>query len=406
MKGNKKKPYDIETATGVSWVRKKRYRYLYQMACQKGVIRKAFQRMKRKKTKRHDIQKAEENLDEWVDKIQQIILNTKPDGWEVEHPELAFVPPKHKPMIIHECGKDRIIYVPTIEELWIQYVIVMILEPIILGGSYHHSYSSFPGRGAHKGKNALKRWIRSGKGVKYFAQCDIRHFYGHVQYRFVREKLARKIHDSFFLHLIDVCMMHFPKQLPLGFFLSQWMANFILQELDHSIKQELKILNYLRYMDNLTLGSDNKKTLRKALVFIRQWLGKIRLRLKTDWQIFRFEFTKRNGSVIGRAVKAMGWMFHRERTTLVKHTLLHISDIAQRLHRKKEAKTAFPVKLCRGMMSLMGYLKHSDTYGWYLERVKPFVNIRTIKRIISKTDKKEVHRNASGMEKRRVQCPA
>ena len=139
MKQSKKKQYDIEIATGKPWVKKKRYRYLYRMACQKEVIRKAFFRMKRKKKKRHDIQMAEENLDEWVDKIQQIIVNTKPEGWRVEHPELAFVPPKHRPMVIHECGKDRIIYVPTIEELWIQHIIVMILEPIIMGSSYHHS---------------------------------------------------------------------------------------------------------------------------------------------------------------------------------------------------------------------------------------------------------------------------
>lgn len=403
MKNKDLMKYDIEIATGKHWVKKKRYRYLYQMACQKEVIRKAFMRMKRKKKKRKDIQEAEQNLDEWVDKIQQIIINTKPDGWKVEHPELAFVPPKHRPMVIHECGKDRIIYVPTMEELWIQHVIVMILEPIIYGSSYHHSYSSFPGRGAHKGKKAMQRWIRSGKGVKYFAQCDIRHFYGHVQYKFVRQKLEKRIHDSFFLHLIDVCMMHFPDQLPLGFFLSQWMANFILQDLDHSIKQDLKIPHLLRYMDNLTMGADNKKLLRKAIVYIKKWLGKIRLRLKDDWQIFRFEYIRRDGSVTGRQVASMGWLFHRNRTTLARHTLLHISDIARRLHKRKEAKMRFPIRLCRALVSLMGWIKYSDTYDWYLQWVKPFVSIRTLKRIISKTDK-EVNKDASGMEKRGVQC--
>ena len=405
MKQSKKKQYDIEIATGKPWVKKKRYRYLYRMACQKEVIRKAFFRMKRKKKKRNDIQMAEENLDEWVDKIQQIIVNTKPEGWRVEHPELAFVPPKHRPMVIHECGKDRIIYVPTIEELWIQHIIVMILEPIIMGSSYHHSYSSFPGRGAHKGQKALQRWIRSGKGIKYFAQCDIRHFYGHIKWRIVRAKLERRIQDSFFLHLIDVCMTHFPTQMPLGFYLSQWMANFVLQGLDHALKQTMKVPHYLRYMDNLTLAGDNKKQLHKALEFIAQWIGKIRLRLKKDWQVFRFEFIKKNGKRTGRPVKAMGWTFHRNRTTLAKHTLVHISDMAQRLYKKREAHTAFPVKMCRGMMSLMGYLKHSDTYQWYLEHVKPYVRIRTLKKIISKTDKKEAKKNA-GVEQRRMLCPA
>lgn len=397
----KKKKYDIETAAGKPWIRKKRYRYLYQMACNKAVIRKAFQRMKRKKKKRRDIQTAAENLDEWVDKIQQIVINTKPAGWKVEHPEMAFVPPKHKPMVIHECGKDRIIYVPSMVELWIQHIVVMILEPVILGSSYHHSYSSFPGRGSHKGQKTVKRWIRSGKGVRYFAQCDIRHFYGHIKWPAVREKLERKIKDSFFMHLIDTCMMHFKTQMPLGFYLSQWMANFILQGLDHTLKQVLKIPHYLRYMDNLTLAADNKKILHRAVRYIAQWIGKIRLKLKRDWQVFRFEYAEKNGKMTGRPVKAMGWVFHRNRVTLAKHTLLHTAALAKRLRKRRDEKTAFPVKMCRGLVSLMGYLKYTDTYKWYLKYVKPCVNIRQIKRIISKTDKKEAKENA-GMEQRRM----
>ena len=165
--------YDIEKETGIPWKKKKSYRYLYTLACQKGVILRAFKRMKRGKSDRKDIQMVEEDLDGWVEKIQKIIQNTKPAGWKVENPELEFKPPKHNPVIIKEAGKTRVIYVPTMVELWIQHVIVLILEPIIQGSSYHHSYSSFPKRGSHRGMKAMKRWIQSGKGIRNFAQCDI-----------------------------------------------------------------------------------------------------------------------------------------------------------------------------------------------------------------------------------------
>lgn len=144
--------YDIEKETGIPWKKKKSYRYLYTLACQKGVILRAFKRMKRGKSDRKDIQMVEEDLDGWVEKIQKIIQNTKPAGWKVENPELEFKPPKHNPVIIKEAGKTRVIYVPTMVELWIQHVIVLILEPIIQGSSYHHSYSSFPKRGSHQGE--------------------------------------------------------------------------------------------------------------------------------------------------------------------------------------------------------------------------------------------------------------
>ena len=109
------------------------------------MIKKAFKRMRKGKTKRKDFQMAEENLDAWVKKIQEIILNTKPDGWQTD-PQKRFKPVKHNPVIIKEFGKTRVVYVPTMVELWIQHVIVMILEPIIAGSSYPMSFSSFPGR--------------------------------------------------------------------------------------------------------------------------------------------------------------------------------------------------------------------------------------------------------------------
>lgn len=76
--------YDIEKVTGIPWKKKKSYRYLYRLACREDVIKKAFKSMRKGKTKRKDFQMAEENLDAWVKKIQEIILNTKPDGWQTD----------------------------------------------------------------------------------------------------------------------------------------------------------------------------------------------------------------------------------------------------------------------------------------------------------------------------------
>lgn len=392
--------YDIEKETGIPWKKKKSYRYLYTLACQKGVILRAFKRMKRGKSDRKDIQMVEENLDEWVEKIQKIIQNTKPAGWKVENPELEFNPPQHNPVIIKEAGKTRVIYVPTMVELWIQHVIVLILEPIIQGSSYHHSYSSFPKRGSHRGMKAMRRWIKSGKGIRNFAQCDIRHFYDHAKYKFIRPKLLKRIRDVLFMHLIDVCLKWFPNKLPLGFYLSQWLANFLMQEMDYLIKCKLKIAHFTRYMDNFTMADDNKKKLHMAIIFIKQWLGKIRLKMKGDWQVFRFEFIKKNGKRTGREVSAMGWLFYRNRVIIRKHTLIHIARMARKLNKKKVEKKKYPLKLCKGFISLMGWITHSDTYDWYLMYIKPLISVRAVKRIISKMDK-EANKNAR-MENREL----
>lgn len=73
--------YDIEKVTGIPWKKKKSYRYLYRLACREDVIKKAFKRMRKGKTKRKDFQMAEENLDAWVKKIQEIIrIRNRMDG--------------------------------------------------------------------------------------------------------------------------------------------------------------------------------------------------------------------------------------------------------------------------------------------------------------------------------------
>ena len=192
--------------------------------------------------------------------------------------------------------------------------------------------------------------------------------------------------------------------MPLGFYLSQWLANFMLQELDYDIKCKLKIAHHVRYMDNYTLADDNKKKLHQALIYIRQVLGKMRLRMKSDWQVFRFEYTKKNGKKTGRCVSAMGWLFYRSKVLIRKRILLHVERIARKLHKKEENGQRFPLGLCRGFVSLLGWITHSETYDWYLIHIKELVNVRKIKRIISKMTR-EVNRHA-GMEKGTLQRAA
>ena len=168
--------------------------------------------------------------------------------------------------------------------------------------------------------------------------------------------------------------------------------------------RKLKIAHHVRYMDNYTLADDNKKKLHQALLYIRQALGKMRLRMKNDWQVFRFEYTKKNGKKTGRCVSAMGWLFYRSKVLIRKHILLHVERIARKLHKKEENGQRFPLGLCRGFVSLLGWITHSETYDWYLIHIKELVNVRKIKRIISKMTR-EVNRHA-GMEKGTLQRAA
>jgi hypothetical protein len=61
------------------------------------VIRKAYKKLRKGKTKRKEIQYIDAHLDNEVQKMYDMILNTKPEGVDVPHPELAYKPKKRTP---------------------------------------------------------------------------------------------------------------------------------------------------------------------------------------------------------------------------------------------------------------------------------------------------------------------
>lgn len=56
--------------------------------------------------------------------------------------------------------------------------------------------------------------------------------------------------------------------LPLGFYTSQWLSNFMLQPLDHYTKEQLHAAHYIRYMDDMVVFGRNKKELHRMRIAI------------------------------------------------------------------------------------------------------------------------------------------
>lgn len=369
----------------------KQYKYLYRRMLDENIIRKAYKKLRKGKTKRKEIQQIDTNLDREVADMKKMIENTKPPDISVEDRKLAYKPKKRTPKIIVEKGKKRKIYMPEIHEQWLHHIIVLILEPIITATSYPYSCGSFPKRGAHYGKKQLLKIIRNGKKIRNFAKIDIRHFYDSIRMDILMRELRIRIKDEFFLYILELCLHGFKKGIPLGFYISQWLANYLLEPLDRFITEELGIRNMIRYMDDIVFCDDNKKNLRQAIVEIRKFLGRrFRLKLKRNDQVFKFHFRKKNGKVIGRAVNFMGFLFFRDRTTMRKSIMLSATRLARKMHRGKEAGRRYYAKHIKSILSYMGWFKHTDAYRCYQKHIRPFVvRMGKLKKIISKLTRRE-----------------
>ncbi len=301
----------------------KQYKYLYRRMLDENIIRKAYKKLRKGKTKRKEIQQIDADLDNEVAAMRRMIENTKPPDVPVEHPELAYRPKRRTPKLIKEKGKLRKIFMPKIHEQWLHHIIVLILEPIITATAYPYSCGSFPKRGAHYGKKRLLKIIRGGKNIRNFAKIDIRHFYDSIRLDILMRELRIRIKDELFLYIVELCLQGFKKGIPLGFYISQWLANYLLEPLDRFITEKLGIKNLVRYMDDIVMGDDNKKKLHGAIIEIKKFIGRrFRLKLKKNYQVFKFNFQKKNGKVIGRVIDFMGFLFFRNRTTMRKAIML------------------------------------------------------------------------------------
>lgn len=368
----------------------KQYKYLYRKMLDEQTVRKAYKKLRKGKTKRKEIQFIDEHLDEEVAKMIEMIRNTRPG--EVEHPELAFVPCQRTPRYIREHGKIRRIYMPEIHEQWLHHIIVLILEPIITATAYPYSCGSFPKRGAHYGKRQMERWIKSGEGIRNFAKIDIRHFYDNIQVCILMRELRIRIKDDWFLYIVELCFRGIKKGIPLGFYISQWLANYLLEPLDRMITEKLGIKKFIRYMDDMTFFDNSKKKLHEAIVAIMQFLGRrFRLKLKHNYQVCKFDFVKKTGKRIGRVIDFMGFVFFRSRTVIRKSIMLSATRLASKMNRAKEQLRGYYRKHIEAMISYMGWFSCTDTYQCYEERIKPQVNIGNLKRIISKLQRRQNH---------------
>ena len=292
----------------------------------------------------------------------------------------------HHPKYIYDGirKKKRLILVPTMREQVIHHMIVNVMQPIFMRGMYEHSYGSLPGRGAHDAKKVIERWIgKKDRNFKYILKMDIKKYFDTIPHDILKQKFARLIHDPRFLDLLYEIIDVVPgnKGIPIGFYTSQWFANWYLQDLDHFIKEDLEAVYYIRYMDDMVIIGPNKRRLHQIKREVERYLNdELGLELKNNWQVYRFNYQDK-----GRDLDFMGFRFFRNRTILRKNILLKLWRKARKI-----AKSGIRnIHVCRQMTSYLGWLSITDTYQFYKSRIKPLISFRALIRYMSRWQREQ-----------------
>ena len=325
------------------------------------------------------VRKAMENPEKYAKKVAKKLENNE------------WIPPSHERCRITDGikAKPRDIVKPTFEEQVVHHAVILVLEPIFMRGMYEYSCGSIPNRGASYGKEYLEWWIENHSDqCKYVLKMDIHHFFQNIDQQYLLNMLKRIIIDDRMinlLYLIITCETD-PETgtgIPIGFYTSQWLSNYYLQGLDHYIKEQLKAKCYIRYMDDMVIIGPSKQKLHKIRQNISNYLESIHLYMKDDWQVFAFEHLTKKGKIKGRPLDFMGFVFHNNRVCLRRSIYFRAVRKAKRIKGKPNWYNS-----CQ-MLSYCGYLKQADCNNAFSESIRPYINLRTLKQVVSNHDKYE-----------------
>ncbi len=210
---------------------------------------------------------------------------------------------KYNVFTIYE-PKKRIIVSQEIEDKIINHIVARyILEPAILPSLSDCNVASRKNMGVSKGIKIEKEFIRKCeiKYKKYYIlKCDISKFFASINHDILKNKIAKKIKDEEALEIINKIIDSYKEGIGIGNMTSQIFAIFYLNDLDHYIKEKLKIKYYIRYQDDFLLFHPSKEYLKYCLLKIGDFLEKEKLLLNKKTRIYS---NKNNFIFLGRTKK-------------------------------------------------------------------------------------------------------
>lgn len=197
----------------------------------------------------------------------------------------------------------------------------------------------------------LQKYYRKNKtNVGYILTFDFSKYFDSINHAILLEKVRKVMEDDklFEIYKYFVDCFEGDKGLGLGSQISQISALFYTNDLDHFIKERLKMKFYGRYMDDGYIISNSKEELRNCLKFLNKFSADLKLTLnQKKTKIWRLD---------------KGFMFLNRHWTLkdtgfVKTKPSHTTLLRLRKRFKKIKNTASPEALERYVASTSGFIE-------------------------------------------------
>ena len=194
-------------------------------------------------------------------------------------------------------------------------------------------------------------------------KCDIHHYFESIRHDVAKAAVEKRVPDARTRERVYEIIDSFGEQgLGLGSQVSQLIALAVLDDLDHFIKERLRIKHYIRYMDDFVLIHHDKEYLKHCRAEIEHVLQGIGVKLNKKTALYPLR----------QGVKLLNWRFIVTDSGAIIRKMNKKMQSKQRQKLKKIYAKEMSGEYAKGTAreSLVCYLANLDRGDTYFERRK------------------------------------